>query len=208
MELQKLKEPMPHKWRIQGFSKFGKPQASCVAYIDARQVMDRLDDVCGPENWQDQYLVIKDNLFCAIGILIENVWTWKQDCGVESNVEKEKGESSDSFKRAAVKWGIGRFLYSMDIIKLPADKIKSSGVWPKALDNNGKNISDITKYCNYLMSKKNDFKLMKYHMSNSELKGVSLSILEQNWVDVIKWHDSINERLLNEGTIWNNPDNS
>jgi hypothetical protein len=58
-------------------------------------------------------------LFCSIGINVDGWWVWKSDCGTESNVEKQKGEASDAFKRAAVMWGVGRFLYSLDIVKLP-----------------------------------------------------------------------------------------
>ena len=68
----------------------------------------------GPANWKNEFAVIGENLFCGISIKIDNEWITKFDCGTESNIEKEKGEASDSFKRAAVQWGIGRFLYSLD----------------------------------------------------------------------------------------------
>ena len=81
--------------------------------------MDVLDSVVGPGNWQDEAFEVKGNLYYRIGILINDIWVWKSNCGSESNIEKEKGESSDSFKRAAVKWGIGRFLYDLEIVTLP-----------------------------------------------------------------------------------------
>jgi hypothetical protein len=118
MDLEKLKEEIPYKWRVQSAGQYG---AQCVAYIDARDVQDLLDKVCGVDGWQCKYYELKGNLFCSIGILDEDEsnWVWKSDCGTESNVEKQKGEASDAFKRAAVMFGIGRFLYSLEIVKLP-----------------------------------------------------------------------------------------
>lgn len=124
MNLEDLKKEIPFKWRVQSSNKWG---ASCVAYIDSRQVQDLLDEVCGAENWQCKFEEHKNNMFCSIGIYCSiqtneagsAEWVWKSDCGTESQVEKQKGEASDAFKRAAVMWGIGRFLYSKKIVKLP-----------------------------------------------------------------------------------------
>lgn len=121
MNLKDLTSPMPHQWRVQTVKEYG---ADCVAYVDSRDVQRRLDDVCGPENWQDDYFEIGGKVYCKIGILCGDKWVWKSDCGTESNVEKEKGQASDAFKRAAVKWGIGRFLYDLKIIRLKAAKYK------------------------------------------------------------------------------------
>jgi hypothetical protein len=142
---ESLTAAMDYKWRVQGV-KFNK--ASCVAYIDARQVMDRLDDVVGIGNWQDSYEVIGGNMYCHLSIKINDEWITKTDCGTESNVEQEKGQASDAFKRAAVKWGIGRFLYSLEIIRLDAD-----GNTPVY---NGKKLYGdmVSKACNYILSKK------------------------------------------------------
>ncbi len=156
MDLTKLKKEIPFKWRVQSIKDWG---ADCVAYIDARDVQDLLDEVCGAERWQCKYSEHKGNLFCSIGIDIfgiyddANGWTWKEDCGTESNVEKQKGEASDAFKRAAVMWGVGRFLYSIPIIRL--DVVKN---------NKGKNVpafngkalygDKITDACNYKLKNK------------------------------------------------------
>ena len=147
MNLQNLKKEISYKWRIQSFSKY-KPQATCVAYIDARDVQDLLDEVCGPENWQSEYYQVKNTMCCKIGIKIGEQWVWKSDGGVETDVEKEKGELSDSFKRAAVQWGIGRFLYGLEIKRVNASEVKRDGVWPYVVDENGERIWDLTKYCN------------------------------------------------------------
>ena len=65
MELSELKKEIPFKWRVQSANQWG---ASCVAYIDARDVQDLLDEVCGPQNWQCKFSEHKGNLFCEIGI--------------------------------------------------------------------------------------------------------------------------------------------
>ena len=147
MDLKQLKKTIPHKWRVQSFSK-NKPSCQCVAYVDARDVMDLLDEVCGAENWQDDYKLIGSQLFAGIGIKDGNDWIWKWDTGSESNIEKEKGQVSDSFKRAAVKWGVGRFLYSMEIRYLKANAVKTSSNYPYPVDASGQRIWDITKELN------------------------------------------------------------
>jgi hypothetical protein len=80
-------------------------------YIDARYVMDKLDHL-GPENWQDQFVDRPDgSVRCGIGLLVGGDWVWKWDVGTVSDIEPEKGSYSEAFKRAGVKWGIGRDLY-------------------------------------------------------------------------------------------------
>ncbi len=154
MNLEDLKKEIPFKWRVQSANKWG---AKCVAYIDARDVQDLLDEVCGQHRWQVKYDEHKGNLFCSIGILVSNSteghsrFVWKGDCGTESNVEKQKGEASDAFKRAGVMWGIGRFLYSKTIVKLPV-KEKDGRFIPYS-EKTGKyitNADQITKWCNAL----------------------------------------------------------
>lgn len=152
--LPKLKEEMPYKWRVQSFSK-SIPQATCVAYIDARNVMDRLDEVC-IYGWNRDHREIKGHVYAGIGIVMPSgreLWRW--DCGVESNTEAEKGESSDSFKRAAVNWGIGRFLYDLKIQYVTASEIKKDNPknWPYVIDDRGKKVYDITKHINNLNNK-------------------------------------------------------
>ena len=149
MNLQDLKKQMPYKWRVQSTNQYG---SNCVAYIDARDVQDLFDEVCGQDGWQVKYEEHKGNLFASIGVFsTESMgWIWKSDCGTESQVEKQKGEASDAFKRAAVMWGVGRFLYSLKIIKIK-DVIQKGNKYVPA--HNGKQIWDINKYCNDLLSK-------------------------------------------------------
>lgn len=84
-----------------------------LLYKDARCDMRILDETVGPENWQREHYECKGNLFCRVGINThydkpdwEERWVWKSDCGTESNTEAQKGEASDSFKRACFNWGI------------------------------------------------------------------------------------------------------
>lgn len=105
--------------------------ATLLLYKDARCDMNILDETLGPECWQREHYECKGNLFCRVGICVETKkgeavfpeWIWKSDCGTESNTEAEKGESSDSFKRACVNIGIGRELYTAPFIYIPADKM-------------------------------------------------------------------------------------
>ena len=75
-----------------------------LLYKDARVDMDILDETVTPERWQCRYSEIKGNLYCEVGISFpaangETVWIWKQDCGVESFSDKEKGEASDALTK-------------------------------------------------------------------------------------------------------------
>jgi hypothetical protein len=140
-----LKKPFPQdriSWRAQTVSKDGT-KALALAYIDARDVMERLDEVCGPENWQCRYSHADKKTVCEIGIMIEfgavstamvgpdslhkHQWVWKSDGAGDSDVEAEKGALSDAFKRAAVRWGIGRYLYDLDSPWVPCESREFNG---------------------------------------------------------------------------------
>ena len=86
-----------------------------LLYKNARVDMNVLDETVGAENWQREHYECKGNLFCRVGIKMLE-WVWKADCGTESNTEAQKGEASDSFKRACFNWGIGRELYTSPFI--------------------------------------------------------------------------------------------
>jgi hypothetical protein len=83
-----------------------------LLYKDARCDMNILDETVQAESWQRRHYECKGNMYCSVGIKCGDEWIWKDDCGKESFTEKEKGEASDSFKRACVNWGIGRELYT------------------------------------------------------------------------------------------------
>lgn len=144
-----LKKEIPFKWRVQSFSK-QKPQATCVAYIDSRDVQDVLDANC---LWSDRYYEENGMLFCEITIHADGREYKRSDTGSESQADKEKGHSSDAFKRAAVKFGVGRFLYSQKIQYLPANEKKTNNNYPFVIDENGKRVWDITKLINNKLKK-------------------------------------------------------
>lgn len=112
---EELAKPFPPElvsWRV-GSTKADKTAGLALAYIDARDVMERLDTVCGPQNWQCKYSHANGKTVCDIGIKCDAEWVWKADGAGDSDVEAEKGALSDAFKRAAVRWGIGRYLYAI-----------------------------------------------------------------------------------------------
>ena len=108
-------DPSEVDWRVGNVSKKDpeRPKGSALAYIDARTVMDRLDTVCGPAGWQNRYVMEGAKTVCEIGIKCGDEWVWKADGAGDSDIEAEKGALSDAFKRAAVRWGIGRYLYNL-----------------------------------------------------------------------------------------------
>lgn len=97
---------------------------SLLLYKDARVDMKILDEVYGQFNWQRKHEVIGGNLYCTVSIWDDEKQQWisKMDVGTKSNTEQEKGEASDSFKRACFSHGIGRELYTAPFIWISADK--------------------------------------------------------------------------------------
>jgi hypothetical protein len=126
---QKLECPFPAKsvsWRVGNTNQkkvarqTNNPSAKAtkgqlLAYVDARDVMERLDKACGFDGWQCRY-PLADNglLICEVGIKINGDWHWRANGAGDTQVEAEKGKCSDAFKRAAVLWGIGRYLYGLE----------------------------------------------------------------------------------------------
>jgi hypothetical protein len=126
--LEKLSAPFTAdeiEWRA-GSTNKEKTQALALAYINARSVMNRLDDVVGAENWSDSYQIItgegKRGYICTLSLRLNNEWIGKSDGADESDFEATKGGLSDAFKRAANKWGIGRYLYNLDAVWVPCQE--------------------------------------------------------------------------------------
>jgi hypothetical protein len=115
-QMTRLAAPFPPElisWRV-GSTTQDKTKGMALAYISARDVMNRLDEVVGPHNWQDRYPHAGAKTVCEIDIWCEGRgWVTKADGAGDTDVEKEKGSLSDAFKRAAVRWGIGRYLYDL-----------------------------------------------------------------------------------------------
>lgn len=126
--LEQLSAPFPQdavSWRAQNVTKDGS-KALALAYIDARDVMNRLDEVVGAERWQCRYTFAGAITICEIGIKIGDEWVWKSNGAGNTDVEAEKGAASDAFKRAAVLWGIGRYLYALESVWVPCESYQRS----------------------------------------------------------------------------------
>lgn len=122
---QRLAEPFHYEdleWRIAraGKMKDGKIWATCFAYVSARAIQDRLDSIIGPELWKAEYHVIPGaqdiagGILCSLSLCINGTWITKQDGADQTDEEKFKGGLSSAFKRAAVVFGVGRYLYDLD----------------------------------------------------------------------------------------------
>jgi hypothetical protein len=133
-------------------------RAMAMAYVDARAIMDRLDDVVGCDGWQDEYEILPDHsVVCRLMVRIGDHWTTKEDVGSPSEQpdagDRLKAAFSDALKRAAVKFGVGRYLYRLPAQwcdfdpakkqfasspKLPAWAMPSQKLTPKPMQNESK----------------------------------------------------------------------
>lgn len=122
MDLARLKEPFEAEdieWRVGQAGKHGdRIWARLLAYVTSRAIMNRLDEVCGPENWKNKFKPAPndpkgESLLCGLSIRIGDEWVTKWDGADNTDVEPVKGGISDSVKRAGVQWGIGRYLYDI-----------------------------------------------------------------------------------------------
>jgi hypothetical protein len=129
VNIERLSEPFDKSqihWRV-GSTKGDKTAGMALAYLDSRDVMDRLDKICGIDGWQsDQPWSDGKKLCCRIGIKINGEWVWKSDGAGDTAVEGDKGAFSDALKRAAVSWGIGRYLYQTPNWWVPLEKAGNS----------------------------------------------------------------------------------
>lgn len=125
MDLKKLSEPFKEneiEWRVGqcGKTREGKIWAKVLAYVQARAIMDRFDEACGPENWMVTYRFIGLNesahpgVICGIGVRVRGDWIHKEDGAEQTDIESFKGGLSSALKRAAVPWGPGRYLYDLE----------------------------------------------------------------------------------------------
>lgn len=153
-----------------------------LLYKDARVDQNILDETVGAESWQCEYYEHKNTLFCKVGILVSGGtvdldnnglhtsserWVWKANAGAPSNMEAQKGEASDAFKRACFCWGIGRELYTAPRIFVYADKLDKL-----QQGKNGK------------MQCYDRFRVEKVRIESGQITGVSI------------WNDSTNHRCF------------
>lgn len=115
----RLRLPLPAdrvKWRFQrsGLRNNGKPWGLLLCYLDNRAVQERLDDVVGPGSWRNEFSKGPDGgVMCGLSIRVDGEWVTKYDGAPNTDVEGVKGGLSSAQKRAAVQWGIGRYLYDL-----------------------------------------------------------------------------------------------
>ncbi len=98
-----------------------------LSYVTARTVMNRLDEVLGPENWWDDYTPLEHSVICRLTIrLPDGQVVTKVDAGGEAGMadagDNDKSGFSDAFKRTAVKWGVGRYLYRDGVAQLTSSE--------------------------------------------------------------------------------------
>lgn len=142
-KIEKLLEEFPREQITfrPGATTKDKKKAIPLAYIDARDVMDRLDEIIGVEDWKDEYEFHGDRTICKLSIRINDEWVTKCDGAGDTNIEGEKGGLSDAFKRAAVKWGVGRYLYKLRFKFAPLNEWKrfeDDDLWKHLLTKNTK----------------------------------------------------------------------
>lgn len=124
IDFARLREPFAAsdvRWKPQAVSEKSN-KALAVAYVTARAIQDRLDDVCGPENWQVSYAAgPAGGVICRLSIRCGDDWITKEDGADNTQVEAIKGGISDALRRAGYVWGIGRYLYDVPSKWLDAD---------------------------------------------------------------------------------------
>jgi hypothetical protein len=141
-----LAKPFPREsieWRVQRTTKDGTAGLA-LAYVNARTVQDRLNEVMG-SNWQCKHINYGPKTICHLGLKFNDEWKWRSDGAGDTNYEADKGAMSDSFKRSAVMWGIGRHLYD-----LPS-------VWVKCETKNGRFSRFTQDPWQVVQSKQSDF---------------------------------------------------
>lgn len=119
MDWAKLKAPFfpdELEWKPQSVGKSGaRFWVRSLAYVTNRAIMDRLDDVVGPEAWKNEYTKGPEGgILCGLSIKIDGEWVTKWDGSENTDIEAVKGGLSGAMKRAGVQWGIGRYLYDLE----------------------------------------------------------------------------------------------
>jgi hypothetical protein len=109
------------EWRVdRGYKGTSGNFVYVLTYISNRAIMNRLDEVFGCTGWKNSFRPWKDgSQLCGISVKCNDEWVTKWDGSDDSNVDAVKGGLSGAMKRAAVQWGVGRYLYSVDQFKVP-----------------------------------------------------------------------------------------
>ena len=164
--------------RVQQISEKG---LSLLLYVTSRDGQKRLDEKYGSLGWQDRYEVIDGDLYCIISAWDDDkkMWISKEDVGTASYTAKEKGRASDAFKRACVKHGIGRELYTAPFIWIPASNCKIT------VDKNGKATTRDKFFVN-LITYTSDQKIDELEIVNQDMSIVFKQYPSQK-IDDIKY---------------------
>lgn len=126
--LKQLKNPFDPKflkWRV-GATNKDKTKGIALPYLDAREIMKRLDEVMGVGGWQDRLIRADKGFICELGLFINDQWIWKSNAGEDSNMSPLKGGASDAIKRSATLWGVGRYLYYLPAIWVDIKQVGTS----------------------------------------------------------------------------------
>jgi len=113
-ELSKPFDKKDIQWRVQRLTRDGT-SGMALAYVNVRQVQDRLNEVMGID-WQTKHEVFGAKTICSLGLKLDGEWVWRSDGAGDTQFEADKGAISDSLKRAAVSFGVGRHLYDLPSI--------------------------------------------------------------------------------------------
>jgi len=113
-ELSKPFDKKDIQWRVQRLTRDGT-SGMALAYVNVRQVQDRLNEVMGID-WQTKHEVFGAKTICSLGLKLDGEWIWRSDGAGDTQFEADKGAISDSLKRAAVSFGVGRHLYDLPSI--------------------------------------------------------------------------------------------
>ncbi|MFT4465012.1 MAG: Rad52/Rad22 family DNA repair protein [Sodalis sp. (in: enterobacteria)] len=200
MNLEQLDTPFPEsdiEWRIQQSGKYGEDSiyAMVLAYVTNRAIMKRLDEVCGKDGWKNEYRPAPDSgVMCGISIRINNEWITKWDAAENTQVEAVKGGMSGAMKRAAVQWGIGRYLYNLTEGFATISKEKKDG-WNRAKLKDGTVFYWIPpKIPSWALPSKD---VQKHHVESPTSDDILKSFTEKTMT--VK---SVNELKLEFGKIW------
>ena len=98
-----------------GATNSDKTMGLALAYVQARAIQNRLDEVLGFDNWKTSYREVNGGYICSLAIKINNEWVSKEDGASSTEFESVKGGISNAFKRVASSgFGIGRYLYEAE----------------------------------------------------------------------------------------------
>lgn len=184
--LQTLRQEFACRWKLVSA---GPQGCDCAAYLDPCEVMERLDDVIGPENWQDHYREVAGRLYCDLSLRLDGEWITKSDCASEDSLH----DAGDAFKRAAVKWGIGRFLYSIEPVRLSsveAGRDEQGLARYEPADEFGRRIQHLSTYLNTLQAQ-------KHAATPAQKEAIRLQCQQRGWSA-----EQLQKRLQRQQTSW------